>query len=207
MELRKNLELVRVDYENGSKKAIMTFLDRERKEVRTVNFNRQSYSNGEYVDDPEKAEKVDNWCSDIFGTTFDKLTDCVGVQKDVYVYDRFNSLFEIDQVEKFTPDMKGQVYQTEVKEIKVDDYHIRIRYDIGGKTYESKQTFGDYVEAMKSWFVDPNKKAREYAKFQDKFGVPVEEADSLVGHALMVEVKVAFKKFYYGDIKAFPRKK
>ena len=58
MELRKGLELVSVEYENNDKKAVMTFLDAERKEVRIVNFNKQRYENGKYVDDPAKAEKV-----------------------------------------------------------------------------------------------------------------------------------------------------
>ena len=41
MELRNALELVDVEYDG--KKAVMTFLDKERSEVRVVNFNKQSY--------------------------------------------------------------------------------------------------------------------------------------------------------------------
>lgn len=207
MELRKQLELVEVDYENENKKAVMTFLDKERKEVRVVNFNKQAYTNGKYVDDPEKAEKVDEWCQKYFGTTFAMLPECVGTKHDVYVYTNFNSLWECDIVEKFTADMEGQIYQTKVKEIIVDDYFIRIRFDIDGKTYESKMTFGKYMDNLKAWFVDPQKKTNAYKKFEDKYGVPVEEKDKLIGHDLMVEVKSAFGTNYYGDIKKFPKKK
>ena len=56
MEIRKDLELVSVEYENNGKKAVLTFLDRERKQVRVVNFNRQSYRDNKYVDDPENSE-------------------------------------------------------------------------------------------------------------------------------------------------------
>jgi hypothetical protein len=83
MELRKNLELVDVAYENDGKKVVMTFLDEERGEVRIVNFNRQAYDNGKFVDDPSKAAKVDEWCENFFGTKFNKLTDCIGQKKDV----------------------------------------------------------------------------------------------------------------------------
>ena len=55
MELRKELELVSVDYENNGKKAVLTFLDRERKQVRPVNFNRQSYRDNKYVDEDRKS--------------------------------------------------------------------------------------------------------------------------------------------------------
>ena len=207
MELRKNLELVEVEFENDGKKAVMTFLDRERKEVRVVNFNKQAFSGGKYVNDPEKEAKVEEWCKEYFGVPFDKLSGCVGTVHDIYVYDNFNSLFECDIVEKFTEDMEGQIFQTAVKEILVDDYFIRIRFDIDGKTYESKMSFGKYMEATKEWFVDPLKKQKAYEKFEEKYGVPVSEADKLIGHDLMVEVKSAFGKHFYGDIKKFPKTK
>jgi hypothetical protein len=204
MELRKGLTLVEVSYSNGDQKATLTFLDEERGEIREVNFNKQSYDNGKYIDDPAKAEKVEGWCQDLFGCSFDQLEGKVGDTKDVYVYDRFNSLFEVSEVQKFTDDMVGQIFQTEVKEIVVDEFFIRIRYEIDGNLYESKQTFGKYVEPMKKWFLDPQKKEREYQKFENKYHVPVERKDELIGHPLMVEVKKAFGKFLYGDIKKFP---
>lgn len=207
MEIRKELELVNVEYESNNQKAVMTFLDRERKQVRVVNFNRQSYSNGKYIDDPEKAKKVDQWCADYFQSDFYGLVECVGQKKDVYCYDKFNSLWEVEQIEKFTADMVGQIFQTEVKEILVDDYFIKIRYEIDGKTYESKMTFGVFNKDSKEWFQDPIKKVRQYNKFEDKYHVPVERKDELIGHPLMVEVKSAFGSSYYGDIKKFPAKK
>lgn len=207
MELRKELELVSVEYENNGKKAVFTFLDKERKQVRVVNFNRQIYRDGKFVDDPEKAAKVDEWCAEFFGCAFAELESCVGQKKDVYCYDKFNSLWEVDQIEKFTKDMLGQIFQTEVKEIVVDDYFIKIRYDIEGKTYESKMTFGTYFQATKEWYQDPVKKETQYRRFEEKFHVPVERKDELVGHPLMVEVKSAFGTNYYGDIKKFPARK
>ena len=207
MELRKDLELVSVDYESNKKKAVLTFLDKERKQVRIVNFNKQVYRDNNYVDDAEKNKKVDGWCDEYFGCGFDDLAECVGQKKDVYCYERFNSLWEVDQIEKFTADMVGQIYQTEVKEITVDDYFIKIRYEIDGKTYESKMTFGTYFQATKEWYQDPVKKEQQYKRFEDKFHVPVERKDELIGHPLMVEVKSAFGTNYYGDIKKFPTRK
>ena len=54
MEIRTGLKLVSVDYENNGKKAVMMFLDEERKQVRTVNFNLQVFKDNMYVDDPER---------------------------------------------------------------------------------------------------------------------------------------------------------
>lgn len=207
MEIRKNLELVAVDYKSNGKKAVMTFLDAERRQVRVVNFNRQSFRDGKYVDDPDKAEKVDQWCADYFKCGFAELGEQIGVKLDVYCYDSFNSLWEIEQIAKFTADMAGQIYQTEVKDITVDDYFIKIRYDIEGKTYESKMSYGIFMQGTREWYQDPVKKESQYKKFEEKFHVPVERKDELVGHPLMVEVKTAFGSNYYGDIKKFPTRK
>lgn len=207
MELRKDLQLVSVEYENDNKKVALTFLDTERKQVRVVNFNRQTYVNNKFQDDPEKAAKVDEWCDTYFQTSYFDLPECVGQKKDVYCYERFNSLWEVDTVEKFTADMVGQIYQTEVKEILVDDYFIKIRYDIDGKTYESKMTFGIFMKDSREWYQDPIKKDAQFKRFEEKYHVPVSRKDELVGHPLMVEVKSAFGSNYYGDIKKFPNKK
>ena len=207
MELRKDLELVNVEYESNGKKAVMTFLDRERKQVRVVNFNKQIYADGKYIDDAEKSAKVDEWCSTYFQSSFSELPNCIGQKKDVYCYDKFNSLWETEQIEKFTADMEGQVYQTEVKEIILDDYFIKIRYEIDGKTYESKMTFGTYFKETKEWYQDPVKKEAQYKRFEEKYQVPVERREELIGHPLMVEVKSAFGNNYYGDIKKFPTRK
>lgn len=207
MEIREKLELVAVDYENGGKKAVMTFLDAERRQVRVVNFNQQSYKDGKFVDDPEKTEKVTKWCEEYFNCKFEELASKIGTKQDVYCYDKFNSLWEIDQIEKFTADMVGQIFQSEIKEITVDDFFIRIRYEIEGKTYESKMAFGTYFKATKEWYQDPVKQKAQYAKFEEKYHVPVEEKDKLIGHPIMVEVKSAFGTNYYGDIKKFPQRK
>lgn len=62
----KDLELVDVNYENNKKKVTLTFLDKEAEEIRDVIFNKQSYNNGEFVDDPQKEEKVNQWCQEYF---------------------------------------------------------------------------------------------------------------------------------------------
>lgn len=208
MEIRNNLALVGVEYNDSMKKVTLTFLDAEEKKVRTVNLNKQVYDEKKkgYVDDADKAERMENVVQEYFGVAFDQLADCEGVCKDIYVYDSFNSLYPVEMTEKFTKDMVGDIIQTTIKDIILGDYAIKIRYEYDGKTYESKHTFGKYVESMKEWFVDPNKQDSVWKKFKDKYGVAPEEAQTLIGHPIMVEVKCAMGKYYYGDIKKFPKK-
>lgn len=206
MELLKNLELVAVDYENKGMKAVMTFLDAEREEVRRVNFNLQSYDSvkNAYVDDPEKVAKVNEWCDTYFGTTFDNLGSQIGVRKDIYAYDNFNSLWECEVTEKFSDANVGEFFQTTISEITDDGNAIRIKFPYEGKTYESRMMYATWVEAMQKFFVDPQKKANAYKKFKEKFLVDIADKDSLIGHQINVEIKSAFGKYPYADIKKFP---
>jgi len=209
MELRAQLELVGVEYESNDQKAVMTFLDKEEKAVRVVNFNRQKYDADaqKFVDDPDKAKQVDEWCEKYLNTSFDSIESAIGTKHDIYVYEKFCSLWECEITEKFTDDMEGQVYQTTIDDVIVDAYTIRVKYKIDGKQYESKMSYGVYQKDLKEWFVDPIKKDRQIEKFSDKFGVSIDNKDQIIGQPLMVEVKKAMGKYLYGDMKNFPKKK
>lgn len=207
MELLKGLELIEVNYENENKKAVLTFLDENRGEVREVNFNKQSYDNGKFVDDPDKAEKAEKFAEKYFSLTFNTLSQAIGEKHDIYAYDKFNSLYEVSIVEKFEDDMVGQIFETEVTEVVDDGIAIKIKFEYEEKTYESKMTYSKYQVSLKQWFVDPQKKDKQYAKFMEKFGIHIKNAQELVGKTVMVEVKKAMGKYVYSEIKPFPKKK
>ncbi len=207
MEILNQLELVDVTFED--KKAVLTFLDEERGEIREVNFNKQSYDNdaNKFIDDPEKAEKVETWCDEHFGLTFDRLAEAIGEKKDIYAYDKFNSLFPVKMVSKFEKDMVGQIMEIEIDNVEDDGKAIHIEFEYEGDTYENKMTYADYLEVKKQWFVNPQKQKKQYEKFEEKFGIPVDRKEELVGQKAMIEIKLAFGKFVYVDIKPFPKKK
>ena len=199
--LRKDLELVEVAYDNDGKKAILRFLDMENAELLEVNFNKQSYINGEFTDDEKKASQVEEWCEDYFDCSFDELKTKVGIKKDVYKYEQFNSLWEVDIVNKFDKKDKGKMIKTEIKEVVDTGQRISVKFEYEGKTYEKKFQYSDYVENLEKWFVNPQKKDKQFEKFEDLFGVSVEEADKILGKPIMVEVKIAYGKYPYADIK------
>lgn len=199
--LREQLELIEVTYQNENKKVVLTFLDEEMGEVLEVNFNKQRYDNGEYVDDTEKAAQVGKWCEEYFETEFNKLSDCVGVKKDVYKYDTFNSLWESKQIQKFKVEDKGKIFSTTIKNITDDGRGIHITFDYKDEEHESKMMYADYIESRKEWFVNPQKKNQKYKKFKELFGVDLDQKEEIIGKEIMVEIKVAFNKFAYAEIK------
>ena len=205
MELRKDLELIEVEYQNEMKKAVLTFLDEEKGQVLEVNFNKQSYDTDakKFINDKEKEQKVDEWCDTYFNTTFENLTDCIGVKKDIYHYEDFNSLWESEYAQKFDKDEVGQIFNCEITDVNDNGNMIQIFYKDKDSDvlYKSNMTYSNYIEARKQWFVDPIKRDKTYEKFKNRFGVDVENAKEIIGKDIMVEVKLAFGKFTYGDIK------
>lgn len=206
-KLLEQAELVEVKLEDA--KATLVFLDVEQGEIREVNFNKKSYdaTKGEWVADTEKAQKVEDWCQEYFGLTFDRLSEAVGQRKDVYCYEKFNSLFEVKMVAKFGEDMVGQILNVEVSEVVDDGQAVKIRFAYDGDTYESKMGYSTFLEAKNEWFVNPQKRETQYQKFEDKFHINILDKDELVGKTVMVEVKKAMGKFVYNEIKPFPKKK
>lgn len=199
--LRKDLELVQVVYENSNKKAVLKFLDEENGELLEVNFNKQIYDNGQYIDDEEKEERVKEWCKTYFDKDFDSLSERVGDRFDVYKYPKFNSMWEAEIIEKFDKSQSGMIFETKIEGVKDTGIRISITYKIDGSLYETKMNYSEYLEDRHQWFPNPQKKNKQYEKFKDKFGVSVEDADEIIGKEIMIEVKVAFGKYAYGDIK------
>lgn len=199
--LRKDLELVEVGHDNNAKKAILRFLDVENAELLEVNFNKQAYINGEFVDDEKKASQVEKWCNQYFDCSFDELNTKVGVKKDVYKYDQFNSLWEVETVNKFEKSDKGKIFETEIEGVVDTGQKISVKFEYEGKTYEKKYQYCDYVESLDQWFINPQRKEKQYKQFEELFGVSVKNSDKIIGKPIMVEIKIAFNKYAYADIK------
>ncbi|MBC6169228.1 hypothetical protein [Listeria seeligeri] len=206
-EKLEQLELVEVVIKEG--KATLQFIDMERGELREVIFNKNVFDKekNEFVPNEEKALKVEEWCQEYFQLTFDDLSKAIGVKKDVYAYDKFNSLWESEQIAKFDKDMVGQIISSTVKDVTDDGIGVHIKFEYEGEVYQSNMTYSDYMETMKKWFTNPQKQRKQYEKFEEKFGISIENKEELVGKDIMVEVKSAFGKFVYPDIKPFPKKK
>ena len=207
-ELLEQLELVDAIFEDN-KKVTLVFLHEERGEIREVNFNKQVYDKDtkKFVDDAEKAQKCEEWAEEYFGLPFDRLAEAIGERKDVYCYDNFNSLFEVQMVTKFEEDMLGQVFEVEVTNAFDDGKKIAIQFEYEGNLYESKMQYADYVEARKEWFINPIKQKKQYDKFEDKFQMPVTEIENMIGKTVLVEVKKAMGKWIYSEIKPFKKAK
>jgi hypothetical protein len=208
MELKEQLEIVDVQFEDN-KKATIIFLDEQMGEIREVIFNKQKYDkqSSKFVDDDERAQQIEEWCKEHFDLSFDNLAQAVGLKKDVYCYDRFNSLVEKPEIKKFEEDMVGQIFEVEIVKAEDDGMKISLQFEYEGELYESKMQYADYLEAQNRFLINPIKRKKQYEKFEEKFGLLVGEIEKMVGKTVLVEVKKAMGKWIYSEIKPTVKKK
>lgn len=206
MKLLTQLELVEVTFEDA--KATLVFLNEDEGTIHEVGFNKKVYDadSKKFVADEEKALKVEEWSQEYFGLSFENLGQAVGDRKDIYTYDTFNSLFEVQTTKKFEPDMVGQILSVEVTDVVLDGEGIRILIDYDGDTYRSNMGFTKKIG--ETYYVDPIKRGKQIDKFKEKFGFDVESREELVGKTVMIEVKkMGGSNAIYIEIKPFPKKK
>ena len=202
MERIEQCEMIKAEVVNGNRLE-MKFYDAKNDLLRTVKFNKQSYDRekGQFVDDPEKAQKCEEWSQKYFGCSFDEVPEQIGVRRDVYVYENFCSLWECEETQrakKFDSPIKG-IIKTKIENIYTDQIGIHVEYLYEGDTYESKYTTAEFIKDLKKWVRDPEREQRAYKRFKDIFGKDISQKDELIGTEIQVQVKKAFNS-YYGEI-------
>lgn len=202
MEIIKNCEMIKAEVVNGTRLE-MKFYDAQNDVLRTVKFNRQSYDRekGQFVDDPEKAQKCEEWAQQYFGCSFDDVPEQVGAVRDIYVYDNFCSLWESEdtkRAKKFDSPIKG-IIKTKIENIYKDQIGIHVEYLYSGDLYESKYTCAEFIKDLKKWVRDPEREARALKRFKEIYGKDFSEKDELIGAEIQVQVKKAFSS-YYGEV-------
>ena len=202
MERIEKCEMIKAEIVNGTRLE-MKFYDEQNDVLRTVKFNLQNYDRekGQFVDDPEKAQKCEEWSQKYFGCSFNEVPEHLGVRHDIYVYDNFCSLWETEdsqRAKKFESPVKG-IIKTKIENIYVDNVGIHVEYKYNDEIYESKYTTSEFIKDLKKWVRDPDREARAYKRFKEIFGKDFSMKDELIGTDIQVQVKKAFSS-YYGEI-------
>ena len=202
MERVENCEMIKAEIVNGTRLE-MKFYDEKNDVLRTVKFNQQNYDRerGQFVDDPEKAQKCEEWSQKYFGCSFDEVPEQLGVRRDIYVYDNFCSLWECEETQrakKFDSPVKG-IIKTNIENIYVDNIGIHVEYKYNDELYESKYTTSEFIKNMKKWVRDPEREERAMKRFKEIYGKDISHKDELIGMEIQVQVKKAFNS-YYGEV-------
>ena len=186
-------KLVDVTEQDG--KITLMFLANDR--VYEVGWNKKAYDSalGQFVESEQKEAQVEEWSQNYFKCATKDLHDVIGTVCPLYSYDTYCSLWE-SQV-KFTKDDDKKTETTVIDDIDVTEEAILIFYQFGGQKHRSRMGYSTKVG--NDYYQNPIKRKKQFANFKEKFGVPVEEREKLIGKKILVTVKKAFNN-YYGDI-------
>ena len=171
MEKLELLELIEVTQDLD--KTVFTFLDRDRGEVRDITWNTKKYDkdNNKWVASPEQEEKVEEWSQEYFNCSYADLANLVvqEIRRDIYGYDTFNSFWEVNQVNKFSPEDKGQIFSTTVTDVVEEVSGLKIKFMYEDKEYQSNMGWAKFVEGT-GWFGDPVKKEKQKTSLRPSLG-------------------------------------
>lgn len=190
-------ELVEVVNKDG--KITLTFLKDDM--IYDVNWNQKAYDPtlNDFIESEQKEAQVEEWSQKYFGCSTKDLEKQLGSKQTIYAYDTYASMWESEN--RFTKEDKGKSFRTTIEDVVVTDTEIKIYYRWKEKDdlkYSSKKSFTKKVGD--AYYLNPMRKRKQIEKFEEDFGVSVDNAEEAIGREILVKVKCAFGKFYYGEI-------
>ena len=191
--LKKDLLLVEVELTDGIS-VVFRFLNEDEGLLYEVTWNFRKFDpdNKKWVTSPEQEEKVAQWADEYFGVVVADLANLgdANIYKDVYHYDTFNSLWEIQRTEKMPKDRVGEIFTVTITDVEETSKGFLPKFEEEGKTYGiSGFDTSTFLKGQNKFFKDPVKEEKAKEKFLDRFGISLEDKDLLVGEEVMVEIK------------------
>lgn len=66
--------------------------------------------------------------------------------------------------------------------------------------------YAKWLDTQKKFFVNPQEKDKKIKKFEEKFGIKLEDKDEIIGKTVMFEVKKAGGKHLWIELKPLVKK-
>lgn len=191
--LKKDLLLVEVELTEGMS-VVFRFLNEDEGLLYEVTWNFRKYDpdNKKWIVSADQEEKVAEWAKEHFGVEVAELANLgdSNIYKDVYHYDTFNSLWEIQRTEKMPKDRVGEIFTVTITAVEETSKGFLPKFEEEGKSYGiSGFDTSTFLKGQNKFFKDPVKEEKAKEKFLDRFGISLEDKDLLVGEEVMVEIK------------------
>jgi len=176
-------ELVEVDVQEFV--TTFTLLYEEVGEIREVKLYKGLYDKDtkKWRKDTKQEESFYENISNLFGAFHeDELQESVGKKFPVYDSGQgWSSFWEPKSYAKFGAEMIGEMVTGVFKAFNVYETKTVIVVEVEGEDYVSNLNYGKWVESLQKSLLNPAQKERQLEKFQEKFGVPFHERESLIG--------------------------
>lgn len=208
MEKLENLELVEVERNEKDTNLTLLLLDNEAGFIYPVKFNKQKWNNEvkKFEDNPEQLKWVNEKLNEYLGFDWDNAEKAIGKEFDVYVYEKFNSLWKSEQLAKPDEELEKKIrsgYKTKILDVKETNKAFEIIVEIEGNKYSVSNTcdnkglkISDWINSRNAYFKNPSKYAEAKNNFEKEFGVPVEEKEKIIGREVTIFPARAGKTVY-----------
>lgn len=206
--MQKYEDLILEEILEDENEITLVFVDSDKSEVHDIKWRKKRWDKTKkvFVEDENQLKNTERLCEKFLGLPLSDIQDAEGQAHTVYQYDTYESLEESDA--KFDVDMVGELIQTKIESIhEEDNFGIIIRYQNPNDDNRVYRTNMKWTEWRgNKYMVKPLLRSKRYRQFEDKFGVPFDEKDKLIGKDIKVLVKEIGGNAF-GDILPFPKKK
>lgn len=166
--------------------------------VYEVNLFKQSYDRKEkkWHDDQEQYDQFIQNMKDFFEIELDvdPLADLEKalINRKIELYKRSEtklSFFEGIDIEKPANDLIGDIEKVTIERVDVYDAMARIIFKwVDGKYYAQNFRFGKWLDSLEKTIPNPAKRIKSEERFKKLTGVGFDDAQSLVGKEVQVEI-------------------
>lgn len=184
-----NLEIVEVKEDDVALELL--FFNETAGEVHTVRVKKQKYDEAKhtYVKDDETYQRYEETLADTLKVAPTDVESLVGQSFDVWDAGNYCALWDSKTYSKFSEEDIGQILNADVVEIQVQDSKAVIVLDVDGEQYASNINWGNWVQSLNKSLPDPQRREKQQAKFETKFGIKWDNRDELIGKTVLIEVR------------------
>ena len=184
-----NLEIVEVKEDDVALELL--FFNEAAGEVHMVRVKKQKYDESKhaYVKDDDTLAQYEMNLRDVLDIEPTEVESLVGKSFDVWDAGTYCALWDSKSYSKFSEEDIGQILNADVVEIQVQDSKAVIILDVDGEQYGSNINWGNWVQSLNKSLPDPQRREKQQAKFETKFGIKWDNRDELIGKTVLIEVR------------------
>lgn len=170
-------------------------LNDEQTEVLELTLYKQTYENGEWIDDQEVTEKYFTALQDVFGIMDDSELedDLMDKEVELFVDEEKGKAYieEPKSLDLVKPELDnvGDIETGEIVEVIDFDTKRIIVIDVDGKRFGVNFGYGKFHPKLEKYLVSKVDEIKKHQKFKDLTGHEWDDKDSIIGKTAMLEIK------------------
>lgn len=190
---KQKVTVFEVEVQDASVK--VGLLNDDQTAVLELTLYKQTYENGEWIDDPEVTEKYFTALQDIFGIMEDSELEAEMLDKEVELFvDEEKGKAYIEEPKSLNLvsvelDNVGDIETGKIVDVIDFDTKRIIVINVDEKRFGVNFSYGKYHPKLEKYLVSKVDEIKKHKKFKDLTGHEWADKDSIIGKTAMLEIK------------------